>query len=63
MVKIIIEGKEIELEKGGQVYQIMSRLDLNPEEFLALKDGRLIPDDEYVGDGETIEFLRVTSRG
>ncbi len=63
MVKVLIDGREIELERGGQVYQIMSVLGLNPEEFLALKDGRLVPDDEYVKEGDTIEFLRVTSRG
>ncbi len=63
MVKVKVDGKIVELDKGMMVYQIMKRLGLNPEEYLPVKDGELVPEDEYIRDEDEIEFVRVTSKG
>lgn len=41
----------------------LREMDINPEEVIAIRDGRPIPVEESIKDGEQVEVIRVVSGG
>jgi len=58
-------GKEIkEIDKGlKRVIDIFKELNLNPEEYLVIRDGKVLTEDEEVKGDDEIELIRVISGG
>jgi sulfur carrier protein ThiS len=59
MIRVIIDGKEHELEmKRIRVEILLRRLHINPETALVLRGGALIPEDEDLVEGDTCVIRR-----
>ena len=59
MIRIIIDGKEHNLEmKRVRVEILLRRFHINPETALALREGELIPEDEDLVEGDTCVIRR-----
>ncbi len=58
-------GKEIkEIDKNlKRVIDIFKELNLNPEEYLVIRDGKVLTEDEEVKEDDEIELIRVISGG
>ncbi len=58
-------GKEIkEIDKNlKRVIDIFKELNLNPEEYLVIRDGKILTEDEEVKEDDEIELIRVISGG
>jgi len=62
-IRFFPQGTELKLQKGGQVKQILKKLNLSPTTALVIKDNRLLTSDLFVKDGEEIEIRLVGSKG
>ena len=62
-IRFFPEGREIKLQKGGQVRQILKKLHLFPTTALVIKDNQLLTSDLFIKDGEEIEIRLVGSKG
>jgi hypothetical protein len=59
MIRVIIDGKEHELDmKRIRVEILLRRFHINPETSLALRRGELIPEDEDLIEGDTCVIHR-----
>ena len=59
MIRVIIDGKEHELEmKRIRVEILLRRFHINPEVALVLRGGALIPEDEDLVEGDTCVIRR-----
>lgn len=56
-------ARETSLKGPKRVGQVLSELDILPDTVLVIRGDELIPDDELVGDHETIEVRPVISGG
>ncbi|MEL9999093.1 MAG: MoaD/ThiS family protein [Thermoplasmata archaeon] len=66
MVKVIILNpvkKEFEIENVKTVFDILKKLNLNVDGYIALFNGMPIPEDESIDGKEKIELLQVFSGG
>ncbi|MEW6070296.1 MAG: MoaD/ThiS family protein [Candidatus Thermoplasmatota archaeon] len=67
LVKIILtpekELKEIEVEKNTKIYELVKKLNLNPDTVLVLRGDTPVPIDEVLRKEETLEIVRVVSGG
>jgi sulfur carrier protein ThiS len=63
MIRVIIDGKEHELDmKRIRVEILLRRLHINPETSLALRRGELIPEDEDLVEGDTCVIRRTIAK-
>lgn len=62
-MKVIIDGKEIEIAEGSTLSDLMRACGLNPQDFLAKRNGKLIHDNSSVAEGDKISTIRVVSGG
>ncbi len=64
-MKVIIRQprREVAMQGGRQVSDIMKELQLNPENFIAIQGKMLLTRDSFVKDEETIEILSAISGG
>lgn len=65
-MKVIIRNpirREIEVEGGRQVRELLRELDLNPESVLVMRDRNMLTRDEMLEAGDTIEILSAISGG
>lgn len=62
-VKIILRGKEYEVQPGMTLRHALEKLGINRETVLATRNGELITDDEILRSGETIRLVAVISGG
>jgi sulfur carrier protein ThiS len=53
----------IELPKGAIIIDLLKALNLRPDNWIASRDGRAIPDDSPLADGDSIKLLSVVSGG
>ncbi len=60
---LILRKKEIPVETGKPLSKIMKGKNLNPESYLAVRDGAMITDDEIVRPGDRIQLVPVISGG
>ncbi len=56
------EREEVEIEKGKRYFDLLLMLNINPETVVVVKDGKPIPVDDFVEEGE-ITVMRVISGG
>ncbi len=54
--------KEVEVEEGTRYSEVLSRLGINPETVVLIKDNTPIPTDDFVEEGEVV-VMRVISGG
>jgi sulfur carrier protein len=64
-VKVILRNprREVEVEGGRRVKDVLRELDILPETVLVIRGDELITADQVVRDGDTIELRPVMSGG
>lgn len=62
-VKLILRGQEYEVRAGMTVRHALGKIDVEPEEVIATRDGELITDDEILQEGDVIRLVAVISGG
>lgn len=62
-VKILLRQKEFEVKSGMTLRQALLKLELQPEAFLATRDGEMITEDEILKEGDCIKLIAVISGG
>ena len=63
MVTVIYRDKTWEIKHGSTVRHIIEKAGLNPESFLAVRDGKLINEATLTQDGDIIKLVAVVSGG
>lgn len=63
IVKLRQPTREIEVDGGRTVNQLLDELEMNRESFLVIRNGTLVPGDGRLDDGDTIEIRPVISGG
>lgn len=54
---------KLKLPKSAKVEDAIKALGLNPVEYVAVLDGRLVPEDETIEGGATLKLIPVVSGG
>ncbi|WP_456327444.1 MoaD/ThiS family protein [Archaeoglobus sp.] len=54
--------EEVEIEKGKKYSDLLKSLGINPETVVVVKDGKPVPIDDFVEEGEIV-VMRVISGG
>lgn len=64
-MKIFIEkeNREIEDDFSGSARELLSKLNINPETVLIVKNNELITEDDEISDNDNIKILSVVSGG
>jgi len=64
-VRVRSEGgeREIEVEEGATVQDLLERLGCDRESVLVRRGKRLVVEEERLSDGEELEILRVVTGG
>ena len=62
-MKIIVNGKPVELSKTADVFEALAAVKINPETVLVKKGGCLIPHDQRLKSGDMLELVTVISGG
>lgn len=57
------EKKEISSKFSGKVKDLLKSLNINPEGVLVVRNGELITEENFVGNGDSIKILSVISGG
>ncbi len=63
IVRLRQPRREVVLDGGRSVNQLLDTLDLNRESFLVIRNGTLIPGDARLDDADVIEIRPVISGG
>jgi sulfur carrier protein len=64
-VRVRDEGgeREVEMEEGATVQDLLNRLGYDRESVLVRRGRRLVVEEERLSDGEELEVLRVVTGG
>ena len=62
MPTVIVKGKKIKCEPG-KLGEIMDKLDLSLDEYVAIKGDEIILDDEPISESDEIKLIPVISGG
>ncbi len=62
-VKIGRDIREIELEEGSKIIDLLKKLGFSREEVLVLKNKEVVIEEEKIKDGDFIEIIRAISGG
>lgn len=62
-VKITLRDKEYEVKAGMTLRHALLKLGLQPEAYLAVRDGKLITEDIILREGDQIKLIAVISGG
>jgi len=63
-MKVEIDGKELEVKrKKIRVERLLRDLGINPEVALVLKNGKLVPEDEEIREGDRCQILLTVGTG
>jgi sulfur carrier protein ThiS len=62
-ITIILRKKEFILDKETTVRRALEMLEVPAESHLAVRDGRLLTEDERLLDGDVIQLISVISGG
>ncbi|HLC67378.1 MAG TPA: sulfur carrier protein ThiS [archaeon] len=62
-MEIILNGKKMEILAGSTVSDALTVAKINPETVLVKRNKTLIPHDELLGDGDSLELINVISGG
>ncbi len=63
MFKMTYRDKEWQLEAGITLHQAILKVRLNPENVLGLREGKLIPDETILADGDKVVLVTIVSGG
>ena len=63
MVKVSYRKQEWQLDSGITLREAVRKVGLKPENMLGLRDGKLVPDDTILADGEVIILVTIVSGG
>lgn len=55
--------KSVKLAEGSSVLDLIKKLDMRPDNWIATRDNKAIPDDSPLKDGDSIRLLSVVSGG
>ena len=61
--KLILRKKEYEIQGGMTIRMALQKLDIRPEAVIPIKNGRLVPEDLIIQDGDIIKLVAVISGG
>lgn len=62
-IVVTIRKQEFEFEGTHTIRQIMEKLSLSLEAYLAVKDGELLNENDVARDGDKIQLIAVISGG
>jgi len=64
-VKVVLRNprRELDIEGGASVKDVLRRLDIIPETVLVIREGELLLKTDLVADSDTIELRPVISGG
>jgi len=62
-VLVTLRKQKWEVEPGKTARKIMQELDLNPENFLTIRNGELVDDSVRLQAGDTLKLVAVISGG
>ena len=62
-VKIKFRKKSFEVKGGMTLRHVLSKIDIEPESVIAIREGELLTDDEIIHDGEFIKLVGIISGG
>lgn len=64
-IKIIHENKkkEIQLEKKITISELAKRLNIVMPNYIVKLNNKIVPEDEILNNGDTVEFFKVISGG
>lgn len=57
------EQRTVEVKKGSRIIDVLEKLSLNPVEIVVAKNGEVVPEDDFVSDGDKLDFYSVVSGG
>jgi len=57
------ETKEIELQKGSTVNEVLKKINLKPDTIIVINNDKPVPVDEKVEDGQEFTIIQVSSGG
>lgn len=60
---LVLRGRQYEVKAGRTIRAAMKQAALQPELYLAVRDGELVTDDQIIRAGETIKLVAVVSGG
>ena len=65
MIKVELEGNLVDVKVKGmnKVSDVISKLGISVEEYIALLNGEVVTEHESVSSGDTLKFVRVWSGG
>ncbi len=61
--KMILRKQELQIKSGMTIRAALQKLGLEPDSFLATRDGQLLTDDEIVKENDVIKLVPVISGG
>jgi len=62
-VKLTFREKEFEVRPGMTLRDSLSKINIQPEAVLAIRDGEMITDEEILKEGQVIRLISVISGG
>ncbi len=62
-ITIILRKKEYTLDKETSVMRAMELLEVSSEAHLAVRDGKLLTEDDRLYQGDVVQFVSVISGG
>jgi sulfur carrier protein ThiS len=57
------EKKEIDLEEGSTVLDLLKKLKLKPDTIIVMNNNMPIPDDDFLQDNQKLSIITVSSGG
>jgi sulfur carrier protein ThiS len=55
--------KEVDIKSGSIIYDLLKKINLNPDALIILKDNKPIPIDDILKEDEKLTILKVASGG
>lgn len=60
---VFLRGKKIVEVEATSVAESISKLSINREQYVFIKNGKIVCEDEPLSDGDTLELFPVASGG
>ncbi|KYC49147.1 MAG: hypothetical protein AMQ74_01474 [Candidatus Methanofastidiosum methylothiophilum] len=60
---VFLRGKKIVEVEASSVAEIVSKLSIIREQYVFIKNGKIVCEDESLSDGDTLELFPVASGG
>jgi sulfur carrier protein ThiS len=62
-VELVLRDRKYVVTAGQTIRQALENLDIVPETVLPVRQGKLVPEDEILKEGESIRLVAVISGG